>query len=136
VGIPSVYVLELEGGFIYVGKAIDVDKRLKDHMNGLGSKFTKIHKPTGKLLPLLGTLKGSGDGPERDETLRQMLRRGAKNVRGWRYCNSKNHSKRDLRDIEYNIRELLDLCRRCGRSGHFATGCRLTTDRLGKKILR
>jgi hypothetical protein len=79
-----VYVLELEGGYVYVGKAGDVAARVRDHTRGLGSSFTRAHKPTGRLLPRLGTLNGSGDGPERDETLRQMLRHGAKRVRGWR----------------------------------------------------
>jgi hypothetical protein len=51
-----------------------------------------------------------------------------------RYCKSGEHSQRDLLDIERDIRELLDLCRRCGRSGHFATACRNRTDRLGAKI--
>lgn len=62
-----------------------------------------------------------------------MLRRGAKKVRGWKYC-KKAHSKWDMKDIESNIRELLDLCRRCGRSGHFASSCRFSTNRLGAKI--
>lgn len=83
-GVPQVYVLELEGGYVYVGKAVDVQARLRDHRGGGGSAFTKAHRPTGRLLPRLGTLNGSGDGPERDETLRQMLRHGAKRVRGWR----------------------------------------------------
>lgn len=127
----GVYVLELKGGFVYVGKSADISGRVKDHVCGVGAKFTKKYRPTGKLLPRLGKLVGEGDGPERDETLRQMLRRGASKVRGWKYCKTK-HSPWDVKDIESNIRELLDLCRRCGRKGHFATFCKFRTDRLGK----
>jgi hypothetical protein len=43
--------------------------------------FTRSHKPTGKMIERLGNLEGHGDGPERDETLRQMLRNGANKVR-------------------------------------------------------
>lgn len=32
--IPKVYVLELEGGFIYVGKSEDVKGRINNHMSG------------------------------------------------------------------------------------------------------
>lgn len=59
----------------------------------------------------------------------------SKKIRGWKYCKPK-HSKWDLRDIESNIRELLDLCRKCGRKGHFATFCKFKTDRLGSSIFR
>jgi predicted GTPase len=119
----DVYVLELQGGRVYVGKSSNVSRRLQQHMQGYGSEFTKVWKPTGKLLPRLGDLVGSGDGPERDETLRQMYSRGVDKVRGWRYC-ARTLRKQDLEDIKMDLRELGDLCRICGRSGHLAKGCR------------
>lgn len=130
----SVYVLQLAGGFIYVGKSVDVPRRLQQHMKGIGAAFTKVYKPTGKLLPLLGTLKGDGDGPERDETLRQMYKHGFRNVRGWKFCN-RYHTAADIHEIESNIRELMDLCRRCGGQGHFASACRARVDRLGRPLV-
>lgn len=130
----SVYVLQLAGGFIYVGKSVDVPRRLQQHMKGIGAAFTKVYKPTGKLLPLLGTLKGDGDGPERDETLRQMYKHGFRNVRGWKFCN-RYHTAADIHEIESNIRELMDLCRRCGGHGHFASTCRARVDRLGRPLV-
>lgn len=123
----------MQGGYVYVGKSTDVSKRLKQHMDGIGAVFTKRYKPTGILLPRLGTLEGQGDGPERDETLRQMDKLGATKVRGWKYT-SKTLSLGDKRDIECNIRELKDLCRRCGRAGHFVRFCKFKTDRHGSKI--
>lgn len=129
-----VYVLELQKGYIYVGKSKNIKGRLKQHVNGKGAVFTREYKPTGKLLPRLGTLRGDGDGPERDETLRQMYALTPQKVRGWKYCN-KSLSMPDLREIESNIRELFDLCRRCGRTGHFARGCREKTDRFQKNIV-
>jgi hypothetical protein len=129
----DIYVLELAGGYVYVGKSSNVTRRLGQHMDGKGAAFTRIFKPTGCRLPRLGTLSGAGDGPERDETLRQMDARGAHKVRGWKFC-SRKLSKTDLCEIENNIRELKDLCRRCGRSGHFAAHCRFTTDRHAAKL--
>jgi hypothetical protein len=135
----DVYVLELQGGYVYVGKTTrGVQARLREHMTGKGScpaaAFTKLHRPTGKLLPRLGNLQGEGDGPERDETLRQMFLRGPHMVRGWKYVRAGMLRKPELEDIECNIRELFDLCRTCGKAGHFATGCRERKDRNGKAL--
>jgi hypothetical protein len=51
-----------------------------------------------------------------------MHLRGIGNVRGWRYT-TETLSPADYLDAERNIRELFDLCRRCGRRGHFAAEC-------------
>ena len=143
-----VYVLQLEGGYVYVGKTKhSVQARLREHVMGgtaapkrrgassLGAAFTRLHKPTGKLLPRLGNLEGDGDGPERDETLRQMYKRGPQTVRGWKYVRSGPLRQTELEDIESNIRELFDLCRRCGKAGHFVSQCRERKDRNGKPLL-
>ena len=136
----NVYVLQLEGGYVYVGKTSrPVQKRLEEHMSRSsawfkGAAFTKLHKPTGKLLPRLGNLEGDGDGPERDETLRQMYKRGVHKVRGWKYVRASVFRREELDDIECNMRELLDLCRRCGKKGHFATHCKESKDRGGNSL--
>jgi hypothetical protein len=119
----SIYVLELEGGFIYVGKSNNVEHRINQHMNKRGAVFTRMHPPTGKILCREGSLEGDGDGPERDETLRQMHKHGPRKVRGWKYCN-RTVSSTELKDIESNIREMLDLCRICGGGAHFAAQCK------------
>lgn len=76
---------------------------------------------------------GCGDAAERDETLRYMFLRGIHNVRGWRYT-TVELSDAMVEDAECNIRELFDLCRRCGGGNHFMGSCRFEFDRLGRRI--
>lgn len=134
-GIPSksagVYVLELALGRVYVGHSADVKRRIQQHMAGQGSAFTRAFPPTGVILPRLGRVTGSAEAAERDETLRYMFLRGISLVRGWRYVRVEMPES-EAQDAEENIRELYDLCRRCGHPGHFITQCKANFDRLGR----
>jgi predicted GIY-YIG superfamily endonuclease len=132
-GEDDVYVLELAGGRVYVGKSGNVGRRVGQHLAGGGSAFTKAFPPTGHILQRLGNVRGNGDAAERDETLRYMFLRGIRNVRGWRYT-CVELSDEMFEDAERNIRELFDLCRRCGGANHFMGGCRFEFDRLGRRI--
>ena len=133
-GGDGVYILELAEGRVYVGKSQDVRRRVAQHMAGAGSAFTKAYPPTGHLLPRLGDVRGGSDAAERDETLRYMFLRGIGNVRGWRYTQVALPAK-EFEDAEANIRELFDLCRRCGNGDHFIGRCSVVFDRLGRKIV-
>lgn len=134
-GLPAtregVYILELAQGRVYVGHSTDIKRRIQQHMAGQGSAFTKAFPPTGVLLPRLGRVTGSAEAAERDETLRYMFLRGIALVRGWRYVRVEMPDE-EARDAEENIRELFDLCRRCGHPGHFITNCKANFDRLGR----
>lgn len=130
----KVYILKLEKGYYYVGKTKDFKRRLQEHLQGHGSEVTRTFKPTGEILPRLGSVTGgSGEAMEREETLLYMYTKGIEHVRGWRYTQV-HMSKDDIQDAENNIREMLDLCRRCGRAGHFITQCKHDTDRHGVKL--
>lgn len=117
-----VYVLELSDNYIYVGQSQDVAARIQQHMQGKGAKFTRLHKPTGKQLPRLGSIEGSGDSGEREETLLQMRKHGIDRVRGWRYVSDKI-SARQLTDIRENFKEMFNLCRICMSKDHMASAC-------------
>ena len=134
-GIPAgkegVYVLELAQGRVYVGHSGDVRRRIQQHMAGQGAAFTRAFPPTGVILPRLGCVTGSPEAAERDETLRYMFLRDIHLVRGWRYVQVQMSDK-DSQDAEDNIRELFDMCRRCGHPGHFVTQCRANFDRRGR----
>lgn len=128
----NVYILQLENNKVYVGKSVDITRRLQEHSNHEGSVFTKRYKPLG-VLPRLGNVQGLGDAAERDETLKYMYMRGVENVRGWKYVNI-NLSKQESDEAESNIREMFDLCRKCGLQGHFVAQCKSKLDRLGKRL--
>jgi len=129
----SVYILELEDGRVYVGSSKDIPRRLAQHKSGAGSAYTRVYKPTGVMLPRLGNVQGDGDAAERDETLRYMMQRGVPFVRGWKFARV-DMPPEECEEAEANIRELFDLCRRCGYKGHFCTHCKATFDRLGNAI--
>lgn len=133
-GVPAgregVYILELSQGRVYVGHSSDIRRRIQQHMAGQGSAFTKAFPPTGVILPRLGCVTGSPEAAERDETLRYMFLRGIQSVRGWKYVRVQMPED-EVRDAESNIRELFDLCRRCGHPGHFIGHCKANFDRLG-----
>lgn len=44
-GTWFLYVLECEGGSLYTGIAVDVEKRYALHVSGKGAKYTRSHKP-------------------------------------------------------------------------------------------
>lgn len=129
----EVYILELERGRVYVGKSGNVTKRVGQHHTGTGSAFTKEFPPTGVMLPRLGCVCGGGDAAERDETLRYMFLRGINNVRGWKYTRIRLDED-ECNDAENNMRELFNLCRRCGHPGHFIGKCKASFDRRGRPI--
>jgi predicted GIY-YIG superfamily endonuclease len=82
---PTVYILELENGRAYVGRSCDVERSVREHMNGKGIAFLNAFKPTGRLLPRLGNVSGRGEAAIRDETIRYMRLLGIARVRGWKY---------------------------------------------------
>ena len=131
-GEPQVYVLELEQGRVYVGSSRNVDRRVAQHRAGTGSAYTRVYKPTGVMLPRLGNVGGEGDAAERDETLRYMMLRGIPYVRGWKFAQVVM-TPGEFDEAEANIRELFDLCRKCGYKGHFMGQCKATYDRWGQE---
>ena len=44
------YILSLEDGCYYVGSTTRLDKRFKEHVQGTGAAWTKLHPPLGKEL--------------------------------------------------------------------------------------
>lgn len=78
------YVLELEGGNIYVGITHHLNVRLAQHYQGCGAKWTKLFKP----IKLLEVQMGATRALEDEVTKKYMIQYGHSKVRGgsWTNC--------------------------------------------------
>ena len=74
----DIYVLECEGGNVYVGKTTKGQKRLKQHIDGRGAEWTKMHKPK----RVMQYYTNATDADERKVTDQMIKKYGAKKVRG------------------------------------------------------
>jgi predicted GIY-YIG superfamily endonuclease len=118
----GVYVLKTSSGLYYVGKSQNIDARISDHRNGRGASC--LAGASFQVVPNLLTVGTADDleSWERNETLQRMRTHGISNVRGWMFT-STALSDEDYQDAFRQICEKFDLCRRCGRSSHFAEQC-------------
>ena len=120
----GVYVLASDR-YAYVGSAKDVAARVREHKAG-GAKaaaWTRMHK----LSTRQGLLTARLDNEllldwETRETEAWMYRLGVDAVRGGQYTRTElKEAKRE--EARFHIVHRKDLCKRCGRDGHFATAC-------------
>jgi len=78
---PQVYVLKLDNGKYYVGHAVDVYRRLRNHKTDGGSIWTKEHG----VKAIIQVTDGTHDD-ENIITLEMMDKHGWENVRGGKWC--------------------------------------------------
>ena len=73
----TIYTLSLEDGKYYVGKTTDPVNRIVQHYQGIGSKWTEMHRP----IDLHAHFEG--DDFDEDKTVKQMMQKhGIDKVRG------------------------------------------------------
>jgi len=41
----SLYILECSDGSLYTGVTTDIDRRLREHQEGIGARYTRIRRP-------------------------------------------------------------------------------------------
>jgi predicted GIY-YIG superfamily endonuclease len=116
--METIYTLQLEDGKYYVGKTADLPKRFKEHRDGNGSAWTRVHRP----IKVLDARKMTSESDENAVTREMMKKYGVENVRGGSYCQVKLDPA-VKRVIEMEERGNKDACFRCGDSGHFAKDC-------------
>jgi hypothetical protein len=118
---PSgVYVLRDGDGRMYVGKSGNIPRRIEQHLGGEGTQF--LGAEIKRVTPYTTGPSSDLESWERNETLARMRKHGIAKVRGWMFT-SITLTKEQAEDAFRQICEKYDLCRRCGRSGHFATQC-------------
>ena len=71
------YVLKLEGGYFYVGRTDDLNKRYAEHADGKGAEWTKLHPPVTIYRVYLGNVEDIITDKFRDKYGNHMVRGGA-----------------------------------------------------------
>ncbi len=126
----NIYILRLQGGKFYVGKSENVMLRYQQHLNGVGSAWTKKYKP----ISLEKTIEKASPFDEDKITKEYMSKYGIENVRGGSYVEvelSDFHKEA----LNMEIWAAKDLCTNCGRPGHFTKNCYAIKDVSGKTII-
>jgi hypothetical protein len=122
---PEVYVLKLSHDKYYVGESMDPQKRILSHRLGNGSGWTKNYEVLSQEEP---SFKKQEKFWELAETLDKMRLYGIDNVRGSMFTNP-NFLKKEEKIMAAQLYcEMNNLCRKCGRDGHFINSC-LYTDK-------
>jgi len=120
----SIYILELVGGFYYIGSSNDPDRRISQHFCGNGSAFTKKYKP----VHIYSLERDVSIFLEDTRTLEFMYKYGINNVRGGCYPNILL-SGSQYREIESKIRWATGKCSVCGSSDHLMNQCNSNRDK-------
>ena len=114
----TIYVLRLQRGKYYVGKADDVQRRFQQHQNGRGAAWTQKYPP----IAIEKTIRNASAFEEDKVTKEYMAKHGIDNVRGGTYVSVElDESQEDA--LQKEIRAATDCCTRCGRKGHFVKDC-------------
>merc|ERR1712096_14277 len=114
----NVYVLKLQHGKWYVGKATDVDARFLEHKNGKGAAWTLIHPP----ISIFQRISDADRFEEDTVTKKYMSKFGIENVRGGSYCQV-FLSRREIKMLQRELDTANDRCFRCHSSDHFLSDC-------------
>ncbi|NLI92464.1 MAG: GIY-YIG nuclease family protein [Peptococcaceae bacterium] len=67
-----VYIVECKDGTLYTGWTIDIDKRLSEHNQGKGAKYTRSRYPV--VLKYLEKLESKQQACRREYRIKQMTR--------------------------------------------------------------
>ena len=123
----QLYVLKLRGGKWYVGYTDRAIKRILQHAEKKGAKWTKKHSPV-EPIPYWMSEPGYDKEDENRKTLELMRKHGIWNVRGGDWCMVKMR-KKTYRELEALIGKPKagKRCERCGRPGHTRSKCYATT---------
>ena len=113
-----IYIIKCRGNKYYVGKTLNPNGRMKQHIAGNGAIWTKKYPPI-KQVELISNC----DVYDEDKyTVMYMDKYGISNVRGGSYCQIVLRDYQ-LRNLKNQINSATDRCHRCGKNGHFIADC-------------
>ena len=121
-----IYILKLKNNKYYIGKTQDVEKRFMQHINGVGSSWTKKYKP----VSIIKQIKSTSQFDEDKYVKEYMSKYGIENVRGGTYT-SIELDDISLFQLQKELWHSKNLCTRCGRNTHFINKCYASTHKQG-----
>lgn len=131
------YTLELRAQCYYVGTTHNPKRRLKEHREGKGAEWTRLHVPLGistrHPLKVLTCSEQEARLKEDAHVKKLMLQHGIDSVRGGSYCNL-NLSREDVSALCKELFHANNGCLRCGRRNHWASDCYARIDVVGNTI--
>lgn len=116
--MEEIYVLELENNKYYIGKTNNLQERYQQHLDGIGSKWTKKYKP----LNIILKKKKESLFEEDNLVLQYIISYGIENVRGGTFSNLELNNEQ-IKTIKNLISTALNTCFICNMAGHFAKKC-------------
>ena len=106
----TVYVLELEGNKFYVGSTTRGMKRVQEHFSARGgSAWTRLHRPTGKVIEMIRCRSRYTLGVEASVTAKYLLEHGLENVRGAMFSDPRAFSHQDIPSLVAILGHFRDL---------------------------
>jgi hypothetical protein len=113
-----IYTIECENGRYYVGKTTDLPRRWKEHIDGIGSSWTKLHKP----IRILHAFACTSVHDEEITTIDMMRSKGIENVRGNIYIQT-DLPAHQMQTLKERLLAIENSCFKCGKRGHFIHEC-------------
>ncbi len=96
-----IYMVKCEDDSIYTGIAMDIKKRMAQHLSGNGAKYTKSHKVTELLA--LWTTENYSDAAKLEYRIKQLDK--PKKMRLLENKGSVNGMFSDLNEVEFKVIE-------------------------------
>ncbi len=115
-----IYVILCENDKYYVGKTGDVSRRWKEHVLGVGSSWTRIHKP----VKIISAIESTSKFDEDKITLEYMDKYGVHSVRGGSFS-SPTLSVEDVITLQKILNHGNNLCMKCYKIGHTMSSCNI-----------
>ena len=115
----TIYILKLNDNKYYIGKTNrTVKERYQEHLEGIGSFWTKKYNP----LSVLKQIENSSPFDEDRYVKEYMAMYGIDNVRGGSY-NQEELNGETIKFLRNELRTSNNECYKCGSTSHFVSEC-------------